>query len=256
MEVSTESLDRALQLADLPLRASESLGWNFVDVRPKPSGQPARRFGYQQPEPPSPAPKKFGELLVVGERVAFSIEGRYRDERRTPTDKELAPEKREYGYKAPRKVAVATGNLRVVRLDTYRAWRGPTRQSWYDRGNTKVEERYSATTRNAESRDVYIRVRLRRIQKRGRLRGSRKLISTFRCESSRIECKARIQRYPSTMFCCRTTPAYEFFRTSSHVPHAMEGAQQHPISLPVSSEPVLAHDLLHVLSKVRTKPAP
>src|SRR6185295_12483899 len=107
---------------------------------PTPSVQPARRYGYRQPEPPSPAPNKFGELLVVGERVAFQIDERYRDEPRTPTDKELAREKREYGYKAPRKVAVATGNLRVVRLDTYGSWRGPTRQSWYDRGNTKVEE--------------------------------------------------------------------------------------------------------------------
>lgn len=134
IEVSAESLDRALLLADLLLRASESLGWNFVGVPPKPSDPAPRRYGYQQPDPPSPASKKFGELLVVGERVAFQIEERYRDEPRTPTDKELAREKREYGYKAPRKMAVATGNLRVVRLDTYGSWRGPTRQSWYDRG--------------------------------------------------------------------------------------------------------------------------
>lgn len=85
IEVSTESLDRALLLADLLLRASESLGWNFVDVPPKQSGPAPRRYGYQQPEASSPAPKKFGELLIAGERVAFSIEERYRDEPRTPT---------------------------------------------------------------------------------------------------------------------------------------------------------------------------
>lgn len=141
IEVSESALDRALLLADLLLRASESLGWAFVDVLPKSPEPQTQRYSYRQPEPPPPAKKepRIGQLLVAGERVTFRIEERYRDQPRTPTDKELAREKVEYGYKAPRKETVATGNLRVVRLDTYGSWREPTRQSWYDRGNTPVE---------------------------------------------------------------------------------------------------------------------
>ena len=33
-----------------------------------------------------------------------------------------------------------TGALRIVRLDTYRAWGGPDRRSWYDRKGRRVED--------------------------------------------------------------------------------------------------------------------
>jgi hypothetical protein len=35
---------------------------------------------------------------------------------------------------------VPTGALRIVRLDTYRAWGGPDRRSWYDRKGRRVED--------------------------------------------------------------------------------------------------------------------
>jgi hypothetical protein len=76
---------------------------------------------------------------VNGERVGFCIEERLRDESREPSAAELAREKREYRYRAPRKVQVPTGKLRIVRLDTYRQY-GAMRQSWYDRKGCPVEE--------------------------------------------------------------------------------------------------------------------
>ena len=60
--------------------------------------------------------------MVAGERIDLHIEERLRDEPREPTPAELAREKREYGYQAPRKIEVPTGNLRVVRVDTYRKY--------------------------------------------------------------------------------------------------------------------------------------
>jgi hypothetical protein len=69
------------------------------------------------------------------------IEERLREEKREPTSTELAREKREYSYHVPRKTYVPTGNLRVVRLDTYRTFGAATRLTWDDRGNTRVEER-------------------------------------------------------------------------------------------------------------------
>jgi len=59
---------------------------------------------------------------------------------RADPPRELAREKRPYGYHAPRKVAVATGALRVVRPRQYRNLRNPDRRSWYDRKGTRVEE--------------------------------------------------------------------------------------------------------------------
>ena len=88
----------------------------------------------KKPEPP------HGRLLVEGEQVAIRIEERLREERIEPTAAQLAREKREYGYHAPRKVSVPTGALRLVRLDTYRTWGEPDRRSWYDRKGKRVED--------------------------------------------------------------------------------------------------------------------
>jgi hypothetical protein len=82
-----------------------------------------------------------GRLLVEGEQVALRIEERFREERIEPTAAQLAREKREYGYHAPRKIAVATGALRLVRLDTYRNWGEPERRTLYDRKGSRVEDK-------------------------------------------------------------------------------------------------------------------
>jgi hypothetical protein len=72
--------------------------------------------------------------------VALRIEERFRFEPVQPTAAQLAREKREYGYHAPREISVATGALRVVRLDNYRTYIEPKRRSWHDRKGRRVEE--------------------------------------------------------------------------------------------------------------------
>lgn len=138
LDVSEPALERACLLADRILKACESLGWSFVAPEHK-AVESRSDERYQSPELP-PAPP-VGQILVAGEHVGLHIEERLREETRDPTPAELAREKREYGYRAARKIQVPTGNLRVVRLDTYRIFGTPTRLTWYDRGNTRVEER-------------------------------------------------------------------------------------------------------------------
>jgi hypothetical protein len=147
LSVSATALDRALLLADTLLCAAVTLGWSIDDPKLRnpdseadensETGRP--RFGPSVlVEVPKVEPRE-GCLIVEGEEIAFRIEERFRDEAREPTVAELAREKREWGYHAPRITPVATGHLRVVRFDTYRGYRGPERHSWYDRKGRPVE---------------------------------------------------------------------------------------------------------------------
>jgi hypothetical protein len=146
MSVTESTLERALLLADRLLRAAVSLGWNFADseILKKKAEEEAERIRsqYGRHAPPTPSKPEFpeGRLWVEGEEVAFRIEEKLREESRTPTAAELAREKREWGYHAPRKVSVATDHLRVVRLDGDYRYRGPQRHSWYDRKGKPVED--------------------------------------------------------------------------------------------------------------------
>jgi hypothetical protein len=145
LEVTDEALERALLLADGVLRASSALGWEFGDPRAlrKKQGLPVEEEKTQtgaSKEKTKSSELSHGRLLVEGEQVAIRIEERLREERIEPSAAQLAREKREYGYHAPRKVFVPTGALRVVRLDTYRTWGEPDRRSWYDRKGKRVED--------------------------------------------------------------------------------------------------------------------
>ena len=145
LNVTAETLDRALLLADTLLRAAAALGWMFDDPRAlrKEQGLPLQaedRKTSSVSEEKKETEPHVGRLLVGNEQIALRIEERFRDEPIEPTAAQLAREKREYGYHAPRKVGVATGALRVVRLDTYRTWGEPDRRSWYDRKGKRVED--------------------------------------------------------------------------------------------------------------------
>jgi hypothetical protein len=145
VDVTDEALERALLLADSVLRAASALGWEFGDPRAlrRKQGLPVeeekKHTGASEEDKKKPEPP-YGRLLVEGEQVAIRIEERLREERIEPTAAQLAREKREYGYHAPRKVSVPTGALRLVRLDTYRTWGEPDRRSWYDRKGKRVED--------------------------------------------------------------------------------------------------------------------
>jgi hypothetical protein len=145
LDVTPAVMDRTLLLADTVLRAAQTLGWMFDDslalrkrqglaVQEEKKQTATTTQDKQESEP------YIGRLLVEGEQVALRIEERFREERIEPTAVQLAREKREYGYHAPRKVAVATGALRLVRLDTYRTWGEPERRTWYDRKGSRVED--------------------------------------------------------------------------------------------------------------------
>lgn len=143
LNVTAEALDRALLLADSVLRAAASLGWVFDDpqkLREK-QGKPVVETRANSTEDSKGEVEPYvGRLLVEGEQVALRIEERFREEAVEPTASQLAREKREYSYRAPRKVSVPTGALRLTRLDTYRAYGEPDRRSWYDRKSKLVEE--------------------------------------------------------------------------------------------------------------------
>lgn len=146
MDVSDGVLDRACLLADCILKASEALGWRFVEPPKKePESQPERsQHGGPEVRKPPIREARLGELFVAGEGVGLHIEERTRDEKRKPSAAELAREGRAYGYRAPRKVNVPTGNLRVVCLDTYPKYGAPTRVTWYDRAGRRVEDQLPA----------------------------------------------------------------------------------------------------------------
>jgi hypothetical protein len=146
MLITEGSLERSLLLADRLLRAAESLGWEFKEsvILKKKAEEEAERIRsqYGRHAPPEAPKPQFpeGRLWVEGEEIAFRIEEKLREEPCTPTAAELAREKREWGYHAPRKVSVSTGHLRLVRLDLEYRYRGPQRHSWYDRKGKPVEE--------------------------------------------------------------------------------------------------------------------
>jgi hypothetical protein len=145
MQVTSDTLDRALLLADTLMRAAQALGWEYRVCARKETNESNSQESWRNQrnatENPMPDPEpRMGRVVIEGEEVAFRIEERFRDEKREPTAAELAREKREYGYHAPRKLAVPTGALRVVRLDTYVSYGGPDRRSWYDRKGVRVED--------------------------------------------------------------------------------------------------------------------
>lgn len=135
----------ALLFADTVLRAAAALGWSFDDslVLRKQQGLPVQQAKSHRANDGENAEPYHGRLLVEGEQVAFRIEERFREEPVQPTAAQLTREKREHGYHAPRKTSVPTGALRLVRLDTYRAWGEPDRRSWFDRKGSWI--RYTPT---------------------------------------------------------------------------------------------------------------
>jgi hypothetical protein len=140
IEVTDGARDRALLLADSLLRATEALGWTFI-ATPRPKPQETHGRG-REPVPESSKPEPaIGRFLVEGEQVGIRIEERLREEPRVPSASELARERREYGYHAPGKTRVPTGNLRVIRLDTYSTYGEPDKHTWYDRKGSRVEDR-------------------------------------------------------------------------------------------------------------------
>ena len=141
IDVTDRTMDRACLLADLLLRWCAALGWSLASI-PRDAGKPLPgRFGNRPIDASlNSSVPQIGELLVEGERIGLHIEERMREDVREPTGDELAREKREHGYRAVRKEYVATGNLRVVRLDSYRTYGTPNRLTWYDRGGKQVEQ--------------------------------------------------------------------------------------------------------------------
>jgi len=169
IEVTPEALERALLLADQLLRSAETLGWSFIEPASRAKGaseeetHSASRYGrYAQAEPPAPPPPPpppEGRLVVAGEEVEIRIEERFREEPRVPSAAELAREKREYGYHAPRTTSIATGHLRVARLYTYGRYGGPPRRSWYDRKGTPVEDQIQEILLGCYEVALYIKTR-------------------------------------------------------------------------------------------------
>jgi len=138
VEVSKEMLERALLFADRLIRTAEGLGWTLEALTPAKEAPVQRSRWERAPTPEVPKPL-LALLRVEGEPLVFRIEERLRREPRVPTPAELAREKREYFYHAPRTQDVSTGKLRVIRLQTEYYW-GPERKTWFDRGGKNPVE--------------------------------------------------------------------------------------------------------------------
>ena len=136
LDVTEGTLQRALLLADLLVRTAEGLGWTLEDPPPPEEPEPHRNRWDPPAPPPKPAPL-IAHLLVEGEPISFRVEERICEEPRVPTRAELAHEKRDYFYHAPRVQQVSTGALRIVRIEDH-YWR-PRRKTWYDRRGRLVE---------------------------------------------------------------------------------------------------------------------
>jgi hypothetical protein len=196
MSVTESTLERALLLVDLLLRAAVSLGWNFADsqiLKKKTEEEAERiRLQYGRHAPPELPKAEFleGRLWVEGEEIAFRIEEKLREEPRTPTAAELAREKREWGYHAPRKVSVATGQLRVVRLDGEYRYRGPQRHSWYDRKGKPVEDQVKDILLGFYELALLERDRRAKAEQEARERAEAKRLEEERC--ARQEANAKL----------------------------------------------------------------
>jgi hypothetical protein len=127
VDVSAESRECALPLADTFLRAAAALDWAFGAPPPSKAGSGAD---------PAKSPA-IGRLSVEGEFIPFRIEERMKGEPCEPTPQELARERREYGYHAPRITLVPTGALRLIRLET-EYW--SRQRTWYDHRRRRVED--------------------------------------------------------------------------------------------------------------------
>ena len=82
----------------------------------------------------------YAQPLIDGEPISFLIEERFRESPREPNARELAREKREYRYHAPRTESIPTGALRIVRIDSTCRWFA-RRKSWFDQGKRRVESK-------------------------------------------------------------------------------------------------------------------
>jgi hypothetical protein len=141
INVSKDALHRALLLADQLIRTAEAIGWPLTESPPP--EQPTTHTHNEPATVEPPTAPSYVQLLVDGEPMSFLIEERYREEPRSPTTRELAREKREYSYHAPRRTSIGTGALRIVRIDTKHYW-SPRRKSWYDHRKQLVETKIPA----------------------------------------------------------------------------------------------------------------
>jgi len=139
INVSKDALPRALLLADRLIQTAEAVGWTLTDPEPPKPPSPNEYRPAVQVDEETPSPQ-YARLLVEGEPIAFLIEERCREEPREPSSQELAREKREYRYSAPRITSIPTGALRIVRIDSTCQW-SPRRKSWYDQGDSFVEQK-------------------------------------------------------------------------------------------------------------------
>jgi hypothetical protein len=139
LSVSKDTLTRALLLVDRFIQTAEAIGWPLTDP-PPPEPPSQHRQRWEPPAPKAIPTPPIARLLVDGEPISFLIEERYREQPREPTSRELAREKHEYGYHAPRTTSTPTGALRIVRIDTVHDW-SPRRKSWFDQGSHLVEQK-------------------------------------------------------------------------------------------------------------------
>lgn len=105
--------------------------------------------------------------------MAFLIEERYAEQPREPTPQELAREKRDRFYQAPRVVSAPTGALRIVRVDEKYHY-STRRSTWYDNRSKLVETKIPKMLADCFERAQEIKIRRAECERQAREREEQK----------------------------------------------------------------------------------
>jgi len=174
---------------------------------PKPEELPRNRW---DPSTPAEEPSRaYAQLLVDGEPMSFLIEERFREIPREPSARELAREKREYRYHAPRTESLPTGALRIVRIDSTCRW-FPRRKTWFDQGKQRVESKIPQIL--ATFRDRALEIKTKRDEeereRRERLEQERLRKETAERRQAHANLIAELERQAGAWFRARLLQRY------------------------------------------------
>jgi len=138
LEVSPDTLQRALLFADTLLRAAAEQNWQPIPPREPEPPDPRHYYG-RPPEPkPNPGPR-YADLDVNGKRIEFLIEEAFDLRELPPTAAALAKQK-QYPYLRLEQhhEKIWTGRLRLKRAGHHYSY-GIDGKSWYDHRGRTVE---------------------------------------------------------------------------------------------------------------------
>ena len=139
LDVSPESLDRALLVADRFLRACAEQGWTPIPPREPEPPDPRHYYG-PPPEPPKKTGPDYVDLEVDGQRIEFQIEERCEHRELPPTQAELNRQKRDSWFRPEKRYETLwSGRLRLKRPNPG-YWYRTDGKSWFETANRSLDD--------------------------------------------------------------------------------------------------------------------